>query len=345
MRDILILTDYRGIYRQDINRNKGIDIEKVIDILVEHDFNIEVMNYDTLVNEVRISNIKNKIIFYTSSQCEAYRSYIDDIMYELSRYNILLPRYEIFKCHENKCMEEVLRKKYMLDDLNSYVFVTYKDILKNKNKLCYPVIIKKSTGSGSISVYKADNEREMEKIVKRIGRGKHFWEFYFKYIYKKFKGKLNEEYVQDERYFCKCVIQQFIPDLGEDWKILAFGNRFYVLNRKVRPGDFRASGSGKFSFVEPPIKLLNKAKEVYEKLDVPFLSMDICIDKNQNTHLIEFQGIHFGPYTLIHSNFYFQYEDGIWNKVEEKSDLSEQYAASIIQYIDANKDRIIGLQV
>ena len=168
MRDILILTDYRGIYRQDINRNKGIDIEKVIDILVEHDFNIEVMNYDTLVNEVRISNIKNKIIFYTSSQCEAYRSYIDDIMYELSRYNILLPRYEIFKCHENKCMEEVLRKKYMLDDLNSYIFVTYKDILKNKNKLCYPVIIKKCTDQGLFLYTKLIMKEKWRRLLSEL---------------------------------------------------------------------------------------------------------------------------------------------------------------------------------
>jgi len=46
----------------------------------------------------------------------------------------------------------------------------------------------------------------------------------------------------------KFIVQEFIPDLSNDWKVLVFWDKYYVLRRKNRPNDFRASGSGLFSF-------------------------------------------------------------------------------------------------
>lgn len=338
MRDILILTDYRGLYRQGINRNQGINLSKVEMILKNNGFEIKILDYDTLINKIGIHNIKNYIIFYTSSQNEVYRSYVDDIIYQLSENNLVLPRYEILKCHENKCIEEVVRKKYKLDNMKSYVFSTYLDVIKYKDKFNYPIIIKCSTGSGSISVYKANDENELIRRIKKISRGKGYFEFYLKFIYKKIKRIACEEYLLDEKYYRKYIIQEFISGLDEDWKVLIFSDKFYALNRKVRKGDFRASGSGMFSYLIPPESILNKAKEVYEKLDVPFLSLDLCIDKKQDVHLIEFQGVHFGPYTLMNSPYYFEYKNEKWNRIDENSDLSEEYGWALVNYIKRKKE-------
>lgn len=333
MKDILIITDYRGLYRQDINRNKGINLDTVIRIFKENGYNTEICNYDTIVNETGIENIKGKIIFYTSSQSAIYRSYIDDIIYELGKNNLLVPRYDMLKCHENKNYEEILRKKLNIGGLKSYVFSTYRDMVDHSDKIDYPAVVKCSTGSGSISVYKADNKEQLKRTVKKIGKGKEFIEYYLKYIYKKIKGKMNSDYPLDEKYLCKYIVQEFVPELKEDWKVLAFGEKFYVLNRKVRANDFRASGSGKFSYIKPEWKMLDYAKEIYIKLEVPFLSMDLCMDKAGNVYLIEFQGLHFGPYTIINSEEYYTYENNNWKTVKCHSDLSEEYANAVIAFL------------
>jgi len=105
-----------------------------------------------------------------------------------------------------------------------------------------------------------------------------------------------------------------------------------VLNRKVRENDFRASGSGKLAFIEPPEEVLAYAREIYSKLDVPFISLDIGYD-GVVCNLIEFQGTHFGPYTLVNSESYFIYSENKWIKINEKSILEEEYVESISKFI------------
>lgn len=332
-KDILILTDYRGLYRQGINRNLGIDLDKVKKIFEMNGYTVCINNYDQIVNEVGIQNVSDKIIFYTSSQSEVYRSYIDDIIYELGKKNILVPKYDMLKCHENKNYEEIYLKEKEIASLRSYVFAAYKDVLEYADKISYPAIVKASTGSGSISVYKVNNEKQLKSRVKQNGRNKEYIEYYLKLLYKTIKRTVTKEYKQDEKYLKKFIVQQFVPGLTEDWKVLVFGKKFYALNRKVRNNDFRASGSGKFSYIEPPKPILDHAYEIYKKMDVPFLSMDLCIDKENEVHLIEFQGLHFGPYTLINSKEYYEYDNGVWTKVEAVSDLSEEYAKSVVLFL------------
>ena len=75
----------------------------------------------------------------------------------------------------------------------------------------------------------------------------------------------------------KFIIQSFVPDLKDDWKVLVYNEKYYVLNRKIRKNDFRASGSNIFDFEkDPPEGLLEFSKNLYEEFDVPYASFDIC---------------------------------------------------------------------
>ncbi|MFZ1519715.1 MAG: hypothetical protein WAU11_13105, partial [Ignavibacteriaceae bacterium] len=132
----------------------------------------------------------------------------------------------------------------------------------------------------------------------------------------------------------KYIIQNFIPHLKNDWKVLIYADRYYVLFRGNRKNDFRASGSGLFKFVQAvPNGLLNFAKTIYDKCNIPNISLDIAFDVNV-FHLIEFQALYFGTTTIVKSPFYFERRNGNFALIESKSELEMVYTESIIKYLD-----------
>ena len=149
--------------------------------------------------------------------------------------------------------------------------------------------------------------------------------------------KKNSEFEIKTFYFgSKIVIQNFIPGLKEDWKVLIFGNKFYVINRKTRPNDFRASGSGIISYQHNLSDgFLDFAERTFKYFNVPNMAMDIAFDGN-SFYLIEFQMIYFGSYTLDKSPFYFIKKENKWDIVNSTSILEEEYVESIIQFISNN---------
>ena len=59
-----------------------------------------------------------------------------------------------------------------------------------------------------------------------------------------FRWLRHKNYVRESWNRGKIVVQEFIPGLKNDYKVLIFGSKYYVLYRRVREGDFRASGQG-----------------------------------------------------------------------------------------------------
>ena len=334
-RRILLVTDYLGLYRQGMNRNLGIDTDRMQQIFRERGFAVEVTTYDALANEPGLlEHCEGRFVVYTSSEVHPYRAYIRDILWVLAQKNVLVPRFDLLLCHEDKLACELQLRAHGIQTQKSLLFATVKDFERHKAQLRYPVVIKKSDGAGSRYVAKADNGAQLEKLVHRYTRGHDSMEFYPKYWYKRLKGKDVEGYLDSERHFGSFILQEFIPGLAEDWKVLVFGDKFYALNRKVRKNDFRASGSGKFSFQQPPAALLDLAKKVYDAMDVPFLSMDLCMAPDGKARLIEFQGVHFGPYTLVKSDGYYLQQDGEWVRVLEQPDLAREAAQAAAAYME-----------
>ena len=164
--------------------------------------------------------------------------------------------------------------------------------------------------------YKKDFKRKIIQLQRKIKLTKSEYEIY-SYKYKKFS---------------LFVEQEFISELNHDFKVLIFGDRYFVLKRNVRKNDFRASGSGDFEFIEPPYEVLNFAKEVASKLDNPYLSLDIAQSDN-GCHLIEFQATNFGPYTLLNSPSRYIINDDKWVEETNCKDLEANYAYALNYYI------------
>ncbi|MBO5031544.1 MAG: hypothetical protein J6D08_06625 [Lachnospiraceae bacterium] len=333
MKKIYIITDYRGLYRQGISRCRGININVIKEIFAKNGYEVALTSYSEIING-DINKIQNAYIFYTSSESLEYKEYIKDIMYELGKRNRLIPGYDMLMCHEDKCYQEIYKKSRGITSLDAECFGSVSELRQRSDTFTYPVILKKYSGAGSISVYKADNKKQLLKIARKMNRNSEYYLYYARLLVKCLKKNLDSEYTKDDPYLGRILVQEFVPDLQNDWKVLIFGKKVYCLYRGIRDNDFRASGSGKFKYVKPPVQILDFAMAVFEKMQVPFLSLDLCMNDKKQVYLIEFQGLHFGPYTLIHSQQYYVKEDNKWIEKIEKSDLSREYANAVVEYIE-----------
>ena len=155
-----------------------------------------------------------------------------------------------------------------------------------------------------------------------------------------FKDRLrvlkHKGYSKESLHRHKFVVQNFVPNLDNDWKVLVFGEKYYILYRKNRENDFRASGSGNFIFKEEvPSGIFEFAQKIFNDFNVPNLSLDIGFDGKEFC-LIEFQAIQFGSTTLQKSPFYFKKENSNWVIHKEKSILEKEYADSVVKFINSN---------
>lgn len=335
--NIILLTDYKGFFGSKqlspIYRG-GMNIPKMLKLFTENGFNAKAIKIAKLdLNEV----LQNRsVILYTSSEDNngLYKSYIEDIIYNLKENGItVIPKFAYLKAHNNKVAMELLRSRsgyQPIQTIQSKVFGTLEELEENAHKLKYPVVIKAAAGAMSRGVSKAESSDQIISAAQSISKSKSSW-----HDLKEFLRliKYREKYVKESFYRKKFIVQNLIPNLSNDWKVLVYGNRCYALYRGVREGDFRASGSGKFEFrKELPEGMLDYALTIKNHFNVPNISLDIGYD-GKGFHLIEFQFLYFGTTTIEKSGHYFEKKDFGWQIVVQKSDLENVYVESIVEFL------------
>ena len=235
--------------------------------------------------------------------------------------------------HHNKVFFELIRRSAKLSELSglsSRVFGTYEDFVnKSMHEFSFPLVIKGSAGCRSRQVQLAKTYEECHKIVKRMSRSYSFRD-HIRFLGKRF---LRHGYIAESLNRRKFILQEFVPDLQNDYKVLCYGNKYYVLRRGVRKRDFRASGSGRFTFPNSaPINVLTSAKRVFEYFDIPYISLDIA-ETPSGCRVLEAQFLMFGTFTLENANWCFVEENGNWKRVDEKPDLEKEFVHSVVQFI------------
>jgi len=185
----------------------------------------------------------------------------------------------------------------------------------------------------SKGVTMAKSADEALRRAKRLSRTPHLRYELRDYLRsKKYRG-----YLYESRHQGKFIVQPLIPQLTEDYKVLVYGDQYYVLRRGVRPGDFRASGShfnyqaGRQSGV--PEEVLNFVEKIYNKFSVPHLSVDIVFD-GLRPYLIEFQAVYFG--TTTHAKFseeYFIRKAGKWQLEKKTMNQEEVFAYAVAHFL------------
>jgi glutathione synthase/RimK-type ligase-like ATP-grasp enzyme len=336
MLDLTILVDYRGRFGSKSKESafrSGFDLDVLRKSFYDLGVSLVFMNYSDV--DFR-ADWSKRIVVYSSAEDSKglYKSYIEDVVYGLDQAGaILIPHYRYLKAHNNKVFMEILRDVVFPNDrIVSFKFGNREDLLSAVSKVRLPSVIKSYEGAVSRNVRMCYSAEDLRKTSQKLMKSPDIV-YNLKEIYRSYK---RPPYVPESRYRKKAIVQNMIEGLGNDWKILVFGDKYYKLKRLNRKGDPRASGSGLFSFdreVDP--ELLSFARECYTRFNVPVASLDIAKDE-QGCILIEFQFVTFGTKTLENSDHFYKIEDGNWRIFEEKPDLEKEFASSYVMYMKNN---------
>lgn len=334
---IIVLKDYKNQFETKYSAlpyRSGFDKNALTSYFSE--LKIEIVFKSFYEIDFENDKIKNQYFLYTSSEDNHlfYKGYIEDVVYGIHLAGgKLIPGYKYLRAHHNKVFMEVLRSQSKLGsikNIKSKIYGTYEDFKMDNIKLEKPIVVKPAEGSMSVGVSLNSTLKSAKKTIKNISKSKSFFED-LKDFLRRFK---HQGYITNSKNRKKFITQNYVENLKGDWKILIFGDRYYVLSRENRKNDFRASGGGNLSYNKKVSEgLLDFAKNIFEELDVPNLSIDIGLSNNE-FYLIEFQALFFGTYTLEYSDFYFKKRTGTWEIIEEKSILEKVYAESIVSYIN-----------
>ena len=310
----------------------SMDVDLVKTELERFGIAVEVRTFSEI--DVRRCDVVGRPVIYQSSEDEGllYKSFIEDVLLALQfRGACLVPSFYCFRSHHNKVFWELLRDAVSSEEVKSIQSRCY-GVLEEflPGGVEYPQVIKASEGAGSRGVHLAHNAAEAARKCEEITLSANWRER----LSERLSRKRIPGYVKRSLHRRKFVVQNFIGGLTHDYKVLAYGKKYYVVRRDNRPGDFRASGSGLLSWPEePPQGLLDFASKVFGAFDAPAMSMDIAHD-GEHFHLIEGQFVCFGPKSLQDSSHYFTPAEPGWRRVVEPSVLEEEFARCVAAYLE-----------
>ncbi|MBV7269248.1 hypothetical protein [Winogradskyella luteola] len=334
---IVFLVDYnsRFSYKWSASPYKsGVDKELLKEEFKK--FNRKIMFLSYMDIDFRDSAFYNdKIFLYTSQEDQNlfYKSFVEDIILGLEMIGAeVIPGYKYLRAHHNKLFMEIMRDAMPLKGLKnikSDYFGTYEEFKTYADSYSYPVVLKSAFGATSKGVTLIRNKKEALKKTKSYSVSKNFW-YDLKDVLRSIKHK---GYRKESKYRRKFIVQNLVPGMDRDYKILVFGKKYYVLERKVKKNDFRASGSGLINYTKDlPEGMLNFAMKFFEYQKLPFFAMDVAFNGSE-FFLIEFQALQFGTHTLDTSPYYFTLKGNEWLCVEEKTVLEIEMALAIENFI------------
>ena len=330
MARILILTDYRSqFYSSTRSRGSSLNIYQIAEGFQSHRHDVEVSQF----SQVGTCDYSGAYVLYQSSEDDSlhYKQYIEDVILGLHlRGAILIPRFELFRAHHNKVFMEILRGVYGIGaGFDSRVYGTFEEFVQDDIPQKYPVVIKSGEGSRSERVFLARNKQEADVIARRVSLTQSMFNIIMGFR-SFFDGK---GYVPISNYRRRFITQRFVHGLPGDYKILVYGENYFVVFRENRQNDFRASGSGKLSFPEMvPGAVFNEARRVYSAFNVPYASLDIGFD-GEKAYLLEFQFVQFGQYAVEKSPHRFRFSDKGWELIRGTTNAEDELVASVHAFI------------
>ena len=337
---IILLLDSMGRYPQKLHETEGLDINKLTNHLNMMGFELYKMTYNDFLSDISNIDCSQYLFLYASSQYEAYKDYMEDILlYIVRNGGKIIPNFHLFKSHENKSYQELYKVQEKISSPNFNIIGTYEEGVEVLSKTKFPIIGKTVNGFGSKGVVQINSIKEGKRFLKKnLFSGIDFNANGLRVLGRRLKYKK-----QYPKKWGKLVFQEKINDVNHDWKILVFGDLFFCLKRSVRKNDFRASGSGIFDFnAIPPDNILKFADEIRDRLDTPWASLDIII-QGDDCYLIEYQALHFGLATLINNKFYYKFDNNTktWIRCTKDSESEYYFSVALKQYLSNNVNRTV----
>lgn len=344
---IIALTDYKGHFGSKHFAKpyrSGMDLSLLADELEKRGYKVDFLPFHE-VSLKPASSWNGKTVIYTSSEDPNlnYKSYIEDIALWLERAGaIILPPWTHLRANNNKVFMELMLKDFSLQKgkiLPSYLFGSVAELNQVIDAIPQPSVIKGAAGSMGKHVMLAHNEKQLLNAARKIS-GSSGIRLRLKEWLRQIKHK---GYKPDSLYRTKFIVQEFVPNLKNDWKVYVMGDALYIFNRPIfKSRSFRASGGGYDNYrygleADAPDGLFDFAFKIFRLLDVPMVSLDIGYDEhNKEFMLFEFQSLYFGTAGMLpyYSKHYFKYQNGGWETIENNRPIEETYSDALCQYLN-----------
>jgi glutathione synthase/RimK-type ligase-like ATP-grasp enzyme len=270
------LTDFALRIPQRINANQSFGVPLLIAELNALGVRCWLSHYEDPCLFNRLTDLGISCCVAATSYYRGYRHLVNSIVPVLQGIGMrLIPTAEHVLAYENKSMQVAVGRALHLKMPPSFAVATAEEFQRAAGTVGYPFVLKGPEGFGSASVSAVSSGKEMEALI----------------------PKLFSEKARGTRGVGVAIVQQFLPGLSGDWKVIVTGCTAASLYRRARPADFRASGSGLFEFRTAPSYILEFANAVRVKLGAPWVSCDIA-ETQEGAILIEYQVVHFGTTTV-----------------------------------------------
>ncbi len=334
-----IVLDYRAAFFSRTSNAKtlcSLHVDRLCSAFRVLEWDVELIHMVDLCNGELID--MPLIITSSEDQFGLYKRYIESVSLSQKLANIVMvPKYELVVAHHNKILMELIRKSIFPEQakqMGTVCFGCLEELTYSRvSHGVWPKVFKNSSGAGAQGVFLATDFNSLKSIAMR--RSLTF--LWPEWVYEVLARIRRKGYVPRSLFRNGFIVQEFFPGLTSDYKVLVYGSRFYIVKRLNRKGDFRASGSGKLVFDGLPEsdveKVLDFSKNCFERIQSPILSLDVALTLDGPV-LIEFQAVSFGPKTAEASSAYYEYEDGVWRKIEEACDLEFVFAKAIVDFFE-----------
>lgn len=342
---IYLLTSHKRFYGQSRKPWISINTDNLHKHLADSSYQVIELEYHQAV--ARAETIRDSIVLYSFSQMKNTRSYLRDLIQILSlQGNLLLPSYELLLCHENKGYQELFKKYLGIGNLGGYYLSSREEA--DQYNIKYPIVLKAVGGSNATGVHLVQNKTELiskledmesklslfnqlDILRRKLFRSKRSFPGWEKYASQPDLLQYHNHISPRTRF----VLQEFIPGLDCDYRVIVLGERYFVSRRLTRPGDWRASGTKLFTYDEKPdAAILDYARSLYAKVGLPVLAMDLGKSPD-SIHLFEFQASHFGITPIHKGPGYFSHRDGLWVFHKEPGDFERYLADAVLGFLDS----------
>lgn len=200
--------------------------------------------------------------------------------YFLERYmgKICYPSTEHAFLYENKQLEAYLSELHGFPFVKTYISHDKNEALELIKKLQYPVVSKIDPSSGSIGVELIPDLKRCRKLVERA-----------------FSNNGRKTYLNYFRQKNYIYLQDFVPNDGNDIRVILVGNMAFGYYRKAPQGEFRASGMNLYEMGGLPEESIRIAYQLNREIKSPMIVVDMLRDLNGKYTIIEYS-----PFCQIH---------------------------------------------
>lgn len=209
---------------------------------------------------------------------------------------------------DDKVAQKFLFEALDIPAVPAHVFVDRDEALAWVSGARFPKVFKLRRGAGSAGVRLVNSRAQARRLVKRaFGRGFPIydpWDNLKERIYKVRLGKLPAteigkgliRFVYPPRYSRNlgrergyAYFQNYLPGNDCDIRVIVIGDRAFAIRRLVRPGDFRASGSGRITYQRDDFdeRCVELAFESAARLGGDCVALDFVFDETGQPWILE----------------------------------------------------------